>query len=63
MTKARDVVLERDPTFKLTGDIDMDGLGDERLSLVHRLLRQSFKAKPEDRLSELDVLSEAMGHT
>ncbi|KAG8978017.1 hypothetical protein FRB90_008594, partial [Tulasnella sp. 427] len=36
---------------------------DERLSLIHRLLRQQVKAKAEDRLSDRDIISEAMGHT
>ncbi|KAG9002055.1 hypothetical protein FRB94_004147 [Tulasnella sp. JGI-2019a] len=61
--RARDQVLERDPSFKTTGELDSDGNGDERLSLVHRLLRQSLKAKPEERLSDADVISEAMAHT
>lgn len=43
----------------------MDGETGERLSLVHRLLRQQVaaKVKPEERLADEDVISEGMGHT
>lgn len=63
VTHARDVVLANDPTFKSTGQINADHGADERLSLIHRLLRQSFKAKQEDKLSDADIISPAMGHT
>lgn len=61
--QARDNIVSNDPTFRLTGNIEVNGLGDERLSLIHRLLRQSLNAKPEDKLGDRDIISEAMGHT
>ncbi|KAG8865168.1 hypothetical protein FRB96_000057 [Tulasnella sp. 330] len=60
--RAKDEVLERDPAFKTTGEHTPVNT-DERLSLVHRLLRQSLTAKPQDKLSDADILSEAMAHT
>ncbi|KAG8987427.1 hypothetical protein FRB90_003351 [Tulasnella sp. 427] len=61
---ARDKIVTSDKKLDLTGgNFDMDGETDERLSLIHRLLRQQVKAKPGDRLSDRDIISEAMGHT
>ncbi|KAG8898859.1 hypothetical protein FRC00_002246 [Tulasnella sp. 408] len=61
---ARDKIVQTDKKLDLTsGDLDKDGETDERLSLIHRLLRQQVKAKAEDRLSDRDIISEAMGHT
>ncbi|KAG8995785.1 hypothetical protein FRB93_001067 [Tulasnella sp. JGI-2019a] len=61
--KARDNIIANDPHFKATGEIERNHLGDERLSLMHRLLRQSLHAKPEDKLSDADIISEATSHT
>lgn len=62
--RAKDQVLANDPAFKATGDVNPDASGgDERLSLVHRLLRQSIKAKAEDKLTQGDIISEGMSHT
>ncbi|KIO32887.1 hypothetical protein M407DRAFT_18345 [Tulasnella calospora MUT 4182] len=61
---ARDKLVQTDKRLDLTtGDLETDGETDERLSLIHRLLRQQVKAKAEDRLSDRDIISEAMGHT
>ncbi|KAG8924794.1 hypothetical protein FRC00_004710, partial [Tulasnella sp. 408] len=61
---ARDKIVQSDKKLDLSnGDFDMDGETDERLSLIHRLLRQQVRAKVEDRLSDRDIISEAMGHT
>ncbi|KAG9009668.1 hypothetical protein FRB94_011673 [Tulasnella sp. JGI-2019a] len=61
--QARDNIIANDPHFKATGEIESNHLGDERLSLIHRLLRQSLQAKSEDKLSDADIISEAAGHT
>ncbi|KAG8898860.1 hypothetical protein FRC00_002247, partial [Tulasnella sp. 408] len=61
---ARDKIVQSDKKLDLSnGDFDMDGETDERLSLIHRLLRQQVRAKVEDRLSDRDIISEAMAHT
>ncbi|KAG8860571.1 hypothetical protein FRB96_003825 [Tulasnella sp. 330] len=60
--QARDNVIANDPQFKLTGEIDAHQ-EDERLSLIHRLLRQSLKAKPEDKLKDDEMIAEATAHT
>lgn len=61
--RAKDQVIANDPNFKTTGNMNTEVTGEERLSLVHRLMRQSIRAKAEDRLTEGDVIAESMAHT
>ena len=61
--RARDKIVADDSKLSMDGNFDEDGEGDERLSLVHRLLRQQRNAKAEDRLTDNGIISEAMAHT
>ncbi|KAG8991736.1 hypothetical protein FRB94_003587 [Tulasnella sp. JGI-2019a] len=61
--RSRNQVIENDPNFKLTGEKDEIRSDDERLSLIHRLLLQSLRAKPEDKLSDDATVAESMAHT
>ncbi|KAG8958033.1 hypothetical protein FRC03_009533 [Tulasnella sp. 419] len=63
VTRARDVILEKDARLK-SGNADaLPDEEDERVPMLQRLMRHAAKTRPEDRMTPADIISEGMGHT